>query len=166
MVSFFPIYPSLINTERSGPGPSKLEILMWSFSPTWKVLEQSWSISPSQTVLEQIWSISPASSRSTLAAAAVAACVVLRDLGLDIGASSLGRGTAEAGALPTSFRFLSSTFPAQSICRLNFLVRTGMKRSLFSGRDSFSSSGLCCHSDPRCSQDTHPQSQQCVGVPA
>ena len=28
----------------------------------------------------------------------MAACVVLRDLGLDIGASSLGRGTAGAGA--------------------------------------------------------------------
>ena len=98
MVSFFPIYPGLIYTERSGPGPCKLEILTWSFSPTQKVLKQTWSISPSQTVLEQIWSISPASSRSTLAAAAVAACVVLRDLGLDIGASSLGRGTAEAGA--------------------------------------------------------------------
>ena len=69
-----------------------------------------------------------------------------------------GAGHCRSRGRPTSFRFLSSTFPAQSICRLNFLVRTGMKRSLFSERGSFSSSGLCCHSDPRCSPDTHPQS--------
>ena len=69
-----------------------------------------------------------------------------------------GAGHCRRRGRPTSFRFLSSTFPAQSICRLIFLVRTGMKRSLFSGRGSFSSSELCCHSDPRCNLETHTQS--------
>ena len=68
-----------------------------------------------------------------------------------------------AGPICTAtIQFLSSTFPARRIFRLIFLVRAGMKRSLFSGRGSFSSSGLCCHSDPRCSPDTHTHTKLTV----